>query len=92
MLQFARQFFEERRKPHLRWSSGERVIPAVLDEGRYHTFLSHNWRTGQDQARTIKSGLVSLVDDLSVWLDVDDMRTKAGTGATNTCAAPRTRP
>ena len=59
-------------------------MPPVLVKGRYHTFLSHNWRTGQDQARTIKSQLTSLVDGLTVWLDVDDMRSKAGTGATNT--------
>ena len=37
--------------------------------------------TGQDQSRTIKGALCGLVPSLRVWLDVDDMRSKAGTVA-----------
>ena len=43
----------------------------------------HNWASGQDQARSIKAQLTSLCPGLKVWLDVDNMRTKAGTSATD---------
>ena len=67
-----------------RWTlDGHAVVPPLLDDGEFHTFLSHNWATGQDQARTIKILLVSLCPGLLVWLDVDDMRSKAGTSATD---------
>ena len=52
--------------------------------GRSHCFISHNWKTGQDQSRSIKSALTGLVASMSVWLDVDDIRSKAGTKATTT--------
>ena len=59
------------------------VVPQTLTAGQFHTFLSHNWASGQDQARSIKAQLTSLCPGLSVWLDVDNMRTKAGTSATD---------
>ena len=69
----------------LRWArDGSAVQARPLLAGRSHCFVSHNWKTGQDQSRSIKSALTSLVPSLRVWLDVDDMRSKAGTKATNT--------
>ena len=69
----------------LRWRrDGSPVQARPLLTGRSHCFISHNWLTGQDQSRTIKSALCGLVPSLRVWLDVDDMRSKAGTKATNT--------
>ena len=62
---------------------GTEVIPPLLDSSRFHAFISHNWGTGQDQARTIKAQLSALVPDLKIWLDVDNMRSKAGTSATD---------
>ena len=69
----------------LRWRRDASPVQArPLLTGRSHCFISHNWLTGQDQSRTIKSALCGLVPSLRVWLDVDDMRSKAGTKATNT--------
>ena len=69
----------------LRWRrDGAPVLARPLLSGRSHCFISHNWGTGQDQSRTIKGALCGLVPSLRVWLDVDDMRSKAGTKATNT--------
>ena len=72
-------------KTVLRWSrdsSGVHARPLLT--GRSHVFISHNWKSGQDQSRSIKSALTGLVASMRVWLDVDDMRSKAGTKATNT--------
>ena len=41
--------------------------------GQYHCFISHQWGSGQDQARALKSVLTGLVPDLRVFLDVDDL-------------------
>ena len=81
------------------------MIPPELETGQFHTFVSHNWSTGQastckttvsralfslvcsqclqDQARTIKAQLTALCPGLKCWLDVDNMRTKAGTSSTD---------
>ena len=46
--------------------------PQRLDTA-WHLFVSHVWRTGQDQARVIKERLKQLVPGISVFLDVDDL-------------------
>ena len=46
--------------------------PQRLDVA-WHLFVSHVWRTGQDQARVIKERLKRLVPGISVFLDVDDL-------------------
>ena len=93
-IAFFGNVIKERSAQHvLRWRRDSSPVAArPLLAGRSHVFISHNWRTGQDQSRTIKGALCGLVPSLKVWLDVDDMRSKAGTKATNTCAAPRARP
>ena len=53
--------------------------PRLLDGQDFHLFLSHVWSTGQDQMRIIKQLLVERIPDLSVFLDVDDL--KEGRGA-----------
>ena len=73
------------RKTVLRWNRDNSGVHArPLLSGRSHVFISHNWKSGQDQSRSIKSALTGLVASMRVWLDVDDMRSKAGTKATNT--------
>ena len=52
-----------------RWNLDDsQVVPPLLMAEQFHTFLSHNWATGQDQARSIKGQLSSLVPGLKVWL------------------------
>ena len=53
--------------------------PRLPDGQDFHLFLSHVWSTGQDQMRVIKQLLVERIPDLSVFLDVDDL--KEGRGA-----------
>ena len=73
-----------RRLPFARWQSdGELVVPRPLAPESFHAFVSHQWSSGQDQARSVKSAMQLLVPHLRVWLDVDDMRSKAGTTATS---------
>ena len=37
---------------------------------RYHLFLSHCWKWGQDQVANVKSSLQLMVPDVAVFLDV----------------------
>ena len=39
----------------------------------YHCFISHAWRTAQDQANAIKSRLTHYIPSLRCFLDVDDL-------------------
>lgn len=39
--------------------------------GTWHVFLSHAWRSGQDQAKTLKLSLQELLPQVQVYLDVD---------------------
>jgi len=41
---------------------------------RWHCFLSHIWSTAQDQCATIKRQLCLIVPNISVFLDVDDLK------------------
>ena len=60
--------------PLARWvSDGDIASPAPLETDGFHAFVSHEWSGGQDQAKTIKSSLISLVPGLRVFLDVDDL-------------------
>ena len=57
--------------------------PAQLEDGspalagrpqrEWHVFISHQWSSGQDQARALKSQLTALVPDVRCFLDVDDL-------------------
>jgi len=49
------------------------VLVSALDDRHYHTFLSHVWGTGQDQMRIVKQRLLEMIQDLHVFLDVDDL-------------------
>ena len=61
--------------PVARWASDGTPIepPLALGTGSFHAFVSHQWSSGQDQARTIKAQLIALVPGLRVFLDVDDL-------------------
>ena len=51
----------------LKWEADHTVVePARLPEARFHAFLSHNWASGQDQARGIKELMQALVPGLKV--------------------------
>ena len=39
----------------------------------FHCFLSHAWRTGQDQTHTIARQLQLFLPEIRVWLDVDNL-------------------
>ena len=55
-------------------STGKSVgCPALSHGEEHHVFLSHVWKSGQDQVRVIKSRLLLLVPDLKVFLDVDSL-------------------
>ena len=46
----------------------------VLNAGeKWHTFVSHTWKSGQDQASVIKRQLGHYVPGMRVFLDVDDL-------------------
>ena len=40
--------------------------------GPFHIFLSHNWKHGQSEMRIIKTRLLEMLPDVSVFLDVDN--------------------
>ena len=81
---FAFDIALHKRDDVVRWSHNDEIVrPSALEPSQFHTFLSHNWASGQDQARTIKAQLTLTVPGLNVWLDVDNMRSKAGTKATD---------
>ena len=61
-------------------SAGDEVVAPKLEHGQdYHCFLSHVWSTGQDQMRVLKQQLLEHIPDLSIFLDVDDL--KGGKGS-----------
>ena len=70
-----------RAAPFARWASDGAVVePRLLDESRrtraparFHSFISHVWGSGQDQARVIKAQLQLLVPHFAAFLDVDDL-------------------
>ena len=63
----------------LRYSDDDTLVAAPpIEANGYHIFLSHVWGTGQDQMRIVRQRLLEMMPDLSVFLDVDDARTKLG--------------
>ena len=56
-----------------RKSDLKEVEAPCLPPKSFHLFLSHVWRTGQDQMRVIKQRLMEMVPNLVVFLDVDDL-------------------
>ena len=60
--------------PVSHWRSDSSItIPSRKTVGQFHVFVSHQWGTGQDQARSIKDGLLNIAPGLSCFLDVDDL-------------------
>merc|ERR550514_1405502 len=56
------------------------ATPFELDDANaYHLFLSHTWKQGEDQMRTVKERLLQMVPKLRVFLDKDDL--EGGNGA-----------
>lgn len=67
------------RRPLLDAQTGLPVpIPPLESEDCYHIFLSHRQADGQDLVRVIKHRLLDLMPGISVFLDVDDLKTGAG--------------
>ena len=67
------------RRLRARKDDSEVQAPPLPDGTDFHLFLSHVWGTGQDQMRIVKQQLLEMMPDLSVFLDVDDL--KEGRGA-----------
>ena len=60
-------------------SKGIEAHATRLDaENDFHLFLSHTWGSGQDQMRVAKQLLLEAVPDLSIFLDVDDLKEGKG--------------
>jgi len=59
-------------------TNNEEVIPPRLPTGEFHIFLSHCWRTGQDQMRVLKQKLLEMMPEIMVFLDVDDLTSGKG--------------
>ena len=56
----------------MKWHDGKPITLAPPQKTNgYHIFLSHVWRSGQDQVAGIKVALRSLVPSCSIFLDVD---------------------
>ena len=47
------------------------AVPPKLPPGRFHTFISHAWGTGQDQARVCKELLGKLARGLQAFLEAE---------------------
>ena len=54
-------------------SKNEASLLKLSKGTRQHLFLSHVWKTGQDQARVIKQLLKEVLPGIRVFLDVDDL-------------------
>jgi hypothetical protein len=57
----------------LRLKNGKEPTLTLAPEHSYHTFVSHIWSSGQDQAAVIKRQLEHLLPTSKVFLDVDDL-------------------
>ena len=53
--------------------TGKKPALVPTTECKYHLFMSHTWKTGQDQVAVIKRQLVHLLPGARIFLDVDDL-------------------
>jgi hypothetical protein len=53
--------------------SGKKPSLPPPTEWKYHLFMSHTWKTGQDQVAVIKRQLLQLLPSPRIFLDVDDL-------------------
>jgi len=77
-------------QPRLRWLPGKQLVifPAPPRACEYHLFISYAWHSAQDQARTLKWAVCSMVPGLRVWLDLDylhDVRAGALESSVSQC-------
>ena len=54
-------------------SKRDAKLLRLVEGQRHHLFLSHVWKTGQDQARVIKQLLKEVLPGIRVFLDVDEL-------------------
>jgi len=54
-------------------SKRDAKLLRLVEGQRHHLFLSHVWKTGQDQVRMIKQLLKEVLPGIRVFLDVDDL-------------------
>lgn len=59
----------------LRSSNELPTLPPLANEKEYHLFISHTWRTGQDQPAAMKAALQQALPKAKpkIFLDVDDL-------------------
>ena len=64
----------QRTRRQLRWrATGEAVCaPALSPQLRYHGFLSHEWGSGQEKVRVIKTRLLEMVTGFRIFLGTQD--------------------
>ena len=66
-----REVLKDWRQPKLRFSDSAALVLVPLLKGKtHHLFISHLWKSGQDQARVLQSRLQAVVPGLRAWLDV----------------------
>ena len=71
----AKQLADGARLPIIKLVATRAAPELSLAEGvTWHLFLSHIWGTGQDQCATIKRQLLLLMPGVSIFLDVDDLK------------------
>ena len=69
-----REALRDWRQPKLRFAGSHTLVSLPLLQGKtHHLFISHYWKTAQDQARVLRSRLQAMVPGLQVWLDVEDL-------------------
>ena len=71
---FIAELRRERKARQLYFNKDGNLIQCKLPPGlKFHLFLSHHWKSAQDQTHLIKRELASLVPSLNIFLDVDDL-------------------
>lgn len=61
-------------REYARFTSTDWVPTLTLAEGQiWHMFISHTWATGQDQAHALKRQCRTMMPDVKIFLDVDDL-------------------
>ena len=60
----------------LKWHSNDLEVANELPQPdklhTHHVFLSHNWKSGQDQTHALKVHLREMIPRLKCWLDVEE--------------------
>tara|TARA_B110001452_G_scaffold171695_1_gene143794 strand:+ start:145 stop:1194 length:1050 start_codon:yes stop_codon:yes gene_type:complete len=67
------QVVQQRNQPLQIVGTGKPPDLTLPDGKSWHIFLSHTWKSGQDQVSVIKHQLKNVLPGVRVWLDVDEL-------------------